>query len=63
MLRPRADLLERGFGFGEEDADDPGELVLGEIALRGRIDRIDVEPGGNAGRAARLQDLEGGARA
>ena len=47
VLRPRADLLERGFGFGEEDADDPGELRLGEFALRGRIDRIDVEPGGN----------------
>jgi ATP-dependent helicase/DNAse subunit B len=45
VLRPRADLLERGFGF-EEEEDDPGELVLGEIALRGRIDRIDVEPGG-----------------
>jgi ATP-dependent helicase/DNAse subunit B len=45
VLRPRADLLERGFGFDEEE-DDPGELALGEIALRGRIDRIDVEPGG-----------------
>jgi ATP-dependent helicase/DNAse subunit B len=45
-LRPRPDLLERGFGFGEEDEDDPGELQLGEVALRGRIDRIDVEPGG-----------------
>jgi len=47
VLRPRPDLLERGFGFGDEDADDPGELGLGEFALRGRIDRIDVEPGGN----------------
>ena len=46
VLRPRPDLLERGFGFGEEDDDDPGELELGEVALRGRIDRIDVEPGG-----------------
>ena len=45
VLRPRPDLLERGFGFDEED--DPGELVLGEVALRGRIDRIDVEPGGS----------------
>ncbi len=44
-LRPDPDLLERGFGFDEEEGD-PGELVLGEIALRGRIDRIDVEPGG-----------------
>ena len=47
VLRPRADLLERGFGFGEEDADDPGELRMGEFALRGRNDRIDDEPGGN----------------
>jgi ATP-dependent helicase/DNAse subunit B len=47
VLRPRPDLLERGFGFGDEEADDPGELELGEFALRGRIDRIDVEPGGN----------------
>jgi ATP-dependent helicase/DNAse subunit B len=46
VLRPRPDLLERGFGFEEEDADDPGELSLGDFALRGRIDRIDVEPGG-----------------
>ena len=47
VLRPRADLLERGFGFADEDEDDPGELPLGDFALRGRIDRIDVEPGGN----------------
>ena len=45
-LRPRPDLLERGFGFGDEDSDDPGALDLGEFSLRGRIDRIDVEPGG-----------------
>jgi ATP-dependent helicase/DNAse subunit B len=43
-LRPRPDLLERGFGFDEEG--DAGELDLGDFALRGRIDRIDVEPGG-----------------
>jgi ATP-dependent helicase/DNAse subunit B len=49
VLRPRADLLERGFGFPEEDENDPGELDLGDIALRGRIDRIDVEPGGIRG--------------
>ena len=46
VLRPRADLLEQSFGFGEEEGD-PGELELGEFALRGRIDRIDVEPGGS----------------
>lgn len=44
-LRPRPDLLERPFGF-PEDAGDAGELDLGGFALRGRIDRIDVEPGG-----------------
>lgn len=44
-LRPRPDLLERPFGFPEDPAD-AGELNLGELALRGRIDRIDVEPGG-----------------
>jgi ATP-dependent helicase/DNAse subunit B len=44
-LRPSPDLLERGFGF-EDENDDAGELDLGEFALRGRIDRIDVEPGG-----------------
>lgn len=53
-LRPRADLLERGFGFPEEE-DDPGELALGEVELRGRIDRIDVEPGG---RRAVLRDYK-----
>jgi ATP-dependent helicase/DNAse subunit B len=44
-LRPAPELLERGFGFEEEDKD-AGALDLGEFALRGRIDRIDVEPGG-----------------
>lgn len=44
-LRPRLDLLERGFGFDDEQGD-AGALDLGEFALRGRIDRIDVEPGG-----------------
>ena len=56
VLRPRPDLLERGFGFGEEDEDDPGELPLGGFALRGRIDRIDVEPG--EGRRAILRDYK-----
>ena len=44
-LRPSPDLLERGFGF-EDEENDAGALDLGEFALRGRIDRIDVEPGG-----------------
>ncbi len=42
-LRPS--LLERSFGFPDEE-NDPGALPLGEgFALRGRIDRIDVVPG------------------
>jgi len=44
-LRPRPDLLERGFGFDDEE-DDAGALDLGDFSLRGRIDRIDVEPEG-----------------
>ncbi len=43
-LRPRRDLLEAGFGM---DADGPPALELGEAALRGRIDRIDVAPDGH----------------
>src|SRR5690606_1270826 len=43
-LRPRPDLLEVGFGFEEEDGEGPGPLNLGDFALRGRIDRIDVGP-------------------
>ena len=44
-LRPRPDLLEQSFGFEEEDG--PAALDLGDFALRGRIDRIDIEPDGN----------------
>jgi ATP-dependent helicase/DNAse subunit B len=43
-LRPRPDLVEVLFGF--EGEGDPGPLGLGEISLRGRIDRIDVAPDG-----------------
>jgi ATP-dependent helicase/DNAse subunit B len=53
-LRPAPELLERGFGFDEEEGD-AGSLELGEFALRGRIDRIDVEPGG---RRALLRDYK-----
>lgn len=45
-LRPRPDLLERGFGFAD-DEQSAEALDLGAVALRGRIDRIDVEPGGS----------------
>jgi ATP-dependent helicase/nuclease subunit B len=49
-LRPRPDLLEVGFGMGDEGESSealPG-LELGEITLRGRIDRVDVAPDGSA---------------
>ena len=45
ILRPRAELLERSFGFPENEGD-PGALVLGDFTLRGFIDRIDVAPDG-----------------
>jgi ATP-dependent helicase/DNAse subunit B len=64
-MRPRLDLLEVGFGFGEGEPSDerhergagdtPEPLDLGEIALRGRIDRIDVSPDG---RSALLRDYK-----
>jgi len=43
--------LELGFGFDEEDADGgrlPALDLGGGVRLRGRIDRIDVGPGGEA---------------
>jgi ATP-dependent helicase/DNAse subunit B len=43
-MRPRADLLETGFGF---DEDGPDALDLGGVKLRGQIDRIDVAPDGS----------------
>ena len=48
-LEPR--YLELGFGFGEKDQDPTHlglpALDLGEgLRLRGRIDRVDVTPGG-----------------
>jgi len=54
-LRPRRDLLEVGFGFEGEDGEGAGPLDLGEFALRGRIDRIDVAPDG---RTAVLHDYK-----
>jgi RecB family exonuclease len=51
-LRPRPELLEASFGIDEEG---PGPLELGELALRGRIDRIDVAPDG---RRALLHDYK-----
>jgi ATP-dependent helicase/DNAse subunit B len=54
-LRPRADLLERGFGM--DDDDDPGALTLGDFDVRGKIDRIDVAPDG---RSAVVRDYKTG---
>jgi ATP-dependent helicase/DNAse subunit B len=45
-FRPRPDLLEVDFGPFEEQEGEP--LRLGGVALRGRIDRIDVDDAGNA---------------
>jgi ATP-dependent helicase/DNAse subunit B len=42
-LRPHPDLLERSFGFPDNEGD-PGALQLGDFTLRGAIDRIDVAP-------------------
>ena len=47
-FRPRPDLLERSFGFGEVNDDDPGALDFGDFSLRGFIDRIDVAPDGRS---------------
>ena len=44
-LRPRQDLLERGFGM-EDDEDSAAGIDLGEFTLRGKIDRIDLAPDG-----------------
>ena len=45
-LRPRPDLLERSFGFPENEGD-PGALEIGDFKLRGFVDRIDVAPDGS----------------
>jgi ATP-dependent helicase/DNAse subunit B len=49
-FRPRPDLLEVAFGpFDDGENDDAhGALALGDVSLRGRIDRIDVDPAGRA---------------
>ncbi len=50
--RPRPDLLEVAFGSfdlsGGEGKPEHEALPLGDLALRGRIDRIDVDPAGRA---------------
>jgi RecB family exonuclease len=45
-LEPR--WLELGFGFDDEEGSLPALDLGGGVMLRGRIDRIDVTPGGEA---------------
>jgi RecB family exonuclease/superfamily I DNA/RNA helicase len=48
-FRPRPDLLEVAFGpFEDDDAEAREPLVIGDVSLRGRIDRIDVDQRGRA---------------
>jgi RecB family exonuclease len=48
-FRPRPDLLELAFGpFEDEEGESHEALALGDVSLRGRIDRIDVDSGGRA---------------
>ena len=67
-LRPARELLELGFGDFEEGEHEEGEgeapaprepLALGEISLRGRIDRIDLTPDGHG---AVVRDYKTGKR-
>ncbi|HEX2128541.1 MAG TPA: PD-(D/E)XK nuclease family protein, partial [Solirubrobacterales bacterium] len=46
-FRPRPDLLEVAFGPFDEGTERDA-LTLGGVSLRGRIDRIDVDPAGRA---------------
>ena len=58
-FRPRADLLEVAFGPSTSGDEAPAHeaLALGDVTLRGRIDRIDVDPAGRR-RRPRLQDRQ-----
>ena len=49
-FRPRPDLLEVAFGPFDDEEGEAGHapLRLGDVALRGRIDRIDVDEAGRA---------------
>ena len=48
-FRPRPDLLEVAFGhFDDQEGPEREPLRLGDVALRGRIDRIDVDETGRA---------------
>jgi ATP-dependent helicase/DNAse subunit B len=58
-FRPARDLLEVSFGPFEDPGDEEQHdaLRLGDVALRGRIDRIDVDPDG---RRAIVRDYKTG---
>lgn len=59
-LRPRPEMVERGFGFPDDGGEPTPTLRLGAVALRGRIDRIDVAPDG---RTAVVRDYKTGKKA
>ncbi len=56
-LRPDRDLLEAS--FGDADGDDKPALALSGLKLHGKIDRVDVAPGGSAGL---VRDYKSGAK-
>jgi ATP-dependent helicase/DNAse subunit B len=56
-LRPDPELLEASFGAGERDA--RPALDLGGFSLHGKIDRVDLAPGGRAGL---IRDYKGSRR-
>ena len=56
-LRPDPELLEASFGAGEDDA--RPALDLGGFGLHGKIDRVDLAPGGRAGL---IRDYKGSRR-
>jgi RecB family exonuclease len=57
VLVPDPELLEASFGDGEDDA--RPALDLGDFGLHGKIDRVDVAPGGRAGL---IRDYKGSRR-
>jgi RecB family exonuclease len=56
-FQPDADLTEASFGFDEEEGGKP-PLMLAGGGVHGRIDRIDIGPGGEA----LVQDYKSGAK-
>jgi ATP-dependent helicase/DNAse subunit B len=56
-LRPDRELIEASFGDGDDD--DKPALALSGLKLHGKIDRVDVAPGGSAGL---VRDYKSGAK-